>query len=129
MGIPQSLLRQSSYLAGCQVSIYGGFFYGLPLANMQVPHAGLLCNALIFPAVGNWVGNDLSLTFFLKPNQGNAGGPTKPVNIIHSMPKGTPLGQAVQKALSAAFPNVGVNLAISSNLVLNYDDHGILSKC
>jgi hypothetical protein len=123
-GIPQSLLSQSSYFTGCQVAIYGGFTEGLYLANLQVPHQGLLCNALVFPAVGNWTGTDLSLTFFLKPNQGNSGGPTKPVNIIHNMPKGTPLGQAIQQALSTAFPNVGVNLAISSNLILNYDDHG-----
>jgi hypothetical protein len=123
-GVAQNLVSQSAYFTGCQTTIYGGFTEGLWLANQQVPHQGLLCNALIYPAVSEWIGTDLSLTFFLKPNQGNSGGPTKPVNIVHNMPKGTPLGQAVQQALSTAFPGVGINLNISSNLVLNYDDKG-----
>jgi hypothetical protein len=123
-GVPQNLLSQSTYFTGCQVAIYGGFTDGLPLANMQLTHQGLLCNALIYPAVGDWTGTELSLTFFLKPNQGNAGGPTKPVNIVHNMPKGTPLGQAVEQALSTAFPGVAVILNISPNIILNYDDKG-----
>ena len=123
-GVQQNLVSQSSYFTGCQVSIYGGFTEGLPLANMQVAHQGLLCNALIFPGVSEWTGTELSLTFFLKPNMGNSGGPTKPVNIIHNMPKGTPLGQAIQQALSTAFPGVGINLNISPNITLNYDDKG-----
>jgi hypothetical protein len=123
-GVQQNLVSQSSYFTGCQLAIYGGFTEGLYLANQQVPHQGLLCNALIFPGTSEWTGTDLSLTFFLKPNQGNAGGPTKPVNIIHNMPKGTPLGQAIQQALNTAFPGVGVKLNISSNITLNYDDKG-----
>jgi hypothetical protein len=123
-GIAPNLISQAANFTGCQVAIYGGYTEGLYLANQQVAHQGLLCNALIFPSTGEWIGTELSLTFFLKPNQGNAGGPTAPVNIIHNMPKGTPLGQAVQQALSQAFPNVPVSLAISSNLVLNYDDKG-----
>jgi hypothetical protein len=123
-GIQQNLVSQSSYFTGCQLAIYGGFTEGLPLANFQVAHQGLLCNALIFPGVSEWTGTELSLTFFLKPNMGNSGGPTKPVNIIHNMPKGTPLGQAIQQALSTAFPGVGINLNINPNITLNYDDKG-----
>jgi hypothetical protein len=123
-GIAQQLISQSTYFTGCQIAIYGGFTEGLYLANLQVPHQGLLCNAMIWPSVGEWTGTDLSLTFFLMPNQGNSGGPTKPVNIIHNMPKGTPLGQAIQQALNTAFPGVGVNLNISPNIILNYDDKG-----
>jgi hypothetical protein len=123
-GISPNLISQSANFTGCQVGIYGGFTNGLPLANYQLPHQGLLCNALIFPSTGAWTGTELSLTFFLKPTQGNAGGPTKPINIIHNMPKGTPLGQAIQKALSTAFPGVGINLNVSPNLTLNYDDKG-----
>ena len=40
------------------------------------------------------------------------------------MPKGTSLAKAIQQALSTAFPNVPINLAISPNLVLVYDDKG-----
>jgi hypothetical protein len=123
-GIPQSVIAQSSYFTNCQLSIYGGFTDGLPLANLEVPHQGLLCNAQIYPCIGNWIGNELSITFFLTPSQGNPGGPTAPKNIIHNMPKGTPLSSAVQQALSTAFPGVGINLNISPNLTLNYDDHG-----
>jgi hypothetical protein len=123
-GIQQNLISQSSYFTGCQIAIYGGFTDGLPLANAQMAHQGLLCNALIFPGVSEWTGTELSLTFFLKPNMGNSGGPTKPVNIIHNMPKGTPLSQAIYQALYTAFPGVPVNAAISPNLTLNYDDKG-----
>jgi hypothetical protein len=123
-GIPQSVIAQSSYFTNCQLSLYGGFTDGLPLANLEVPHQGLLCNAQIYPCMGNWIGSELSITFFLTPSQGNPGGPTAPKNIIHNMPKGTPLASAVQQALSTAFPGVGMNLKISPNLTLNYDDHG-----
>lgn len=124
-GIPQSLIAQSSYFIGCQLSIWGGFFSpSLPLAELEVPHTGLLCNALIWPCMGNWIGNQLSITFFLKPSTGNPGGPTAPINIIHNMPKGTTLSAAVKNALSTAFPNIPVNINISNSLILNYDDHG-----
>jgi hypothetical protein len=123
-GISPNLISQSANFTGCQVGIYGGFTNGLPLANQQLPHQGLLCNALVFPSTSAWTGTELSLTFFLKPTQGNAGGPTKPINIIHNMPKGTPLGQAIQQALNTAFPSAGVNIKISPNLTLNYDDKG-----
>jgi hypothetical protein len=123
-GISPALISQSSIFTNLQLSLYGGFFTGLPLANLEASHSGLLCRALIFPCVGNWVGSDLSITFFLASTVSNPGGPTAPVNIIHNMPKGTPLSQAIQHALSTAFPGMPISVNISPNLILNYDDKG-----
>ncbi|HXB13972.1 MAG TPA: hypothetical protein VNZ45_18425, partial [Bacteroidia bacterium] len=105
-GITQSDISQATYLTGARIQIFAGFTEGLPLANNQVLHQGLICDGQIYPAFGNWTGNDLSLTFIIKPgNQTGIGGPTDPKNIVHNLQKNVPLSSAIQQALTTAFPN------------------------
>jgi hypothetical protein len=124
-GITPGDISQVTYLTGARIQVFAGFTEGLPLANMQVPHQGLICDGQIYPAFGNWTGNDLSLTFIIKPgNQSGIGGPTDPKNIVHNLQKNMPLSSALQSALSAAFPNSQFLINIKQSLVLNEPDQG-----
>jgi hypothetical protein len=124
-GIPQNIISQAVNFTNLGVRLYGGFTNGLPLANDQVIHQGLIANGLIYPAFGNWIGNELSLEFIIKPGDvSGSGGPTDVKNIIHNMPQGTPLSSAIQTALSTAFPNSSFIVNISNALTLNYPDQG-----
>jgi hypothetical protein len=124
-GITQADISQSTYLTGARIQVFGGFTNGLPLANDQVAHQGLICDGQIYPAFGNWTGNDLSLTFIIKPGtQSGIGGPTDPKNIVHNLPTGTPLSSAIQQALTTAFPNSTFLMNISQSLKLNQPDQG-----
>jgi hypothetical protein len=116
-GITQNLISQSTVFTGQRVQLYGGFTEGLPLANDQVIHQGLIADGQIYPAFGNWTGTDLSLTFIVIPgNASGIGGPTSPRNIIHNMPQGS--------QLSSAFPNSQFIVNISNALTLNAPDQG-----
>ena len=124
-GITQNLISQSTVFTGQRVQLFGGFTEGLPLANDQVVHQGLIADGQIYPAFGNWTGNDLSLTFIIIPgNPTGMGGPTDPKNIIHNMPQGSQLSSAIQNALSTAFPNSQFVVNISNALILNAPDQG-----
>jgi hypothetical protein len=123
-GIPQSVISESTYLTGMGIQLFGGFTEGLPLANDQVPHQGLLASGTIYPAFGNWTGNELSLECIITNIINGQGGPTDVKNIIHNMPQGTPLSSAIQSALSTAFPNSKFLVNISNSLKLNYPDQG-----
>lgn len=124
-GIPFSMVTQSSKFINCRLQMWAGYTNGLPLANIQVPHQGLILDGNIWPALGNWVLNDLSLEFFVTPGDpGGVGGPTNPKNIIHNVPANQPFSTSIKNALQTAFPNSTVNVNISQNIKLAYNDYG-----
>jgi hypothetical protein len=78
----------------------------------------------IYPCFGNWVMNNLSLSFIVRAgSSGGAGGPTNPKNIVHNMQPGMKLSDAIKNTLSTAFPNSKVNVNISDKLVLSNPDY------
>jgi hypothetical protein len=121
-GIPISWVSQASQFTGKNIKIYGGYTNGLPLANEQVKNQGLLVDGQIWPSYGNWISNNTSICFVIKPSDSGQGGPTDPKNIVHNMPTGTLLSTAIKNALTTAFPNSNVNVNISSSLKLTYPD-------
>ncbi len=72
-GIPIKLISQATNLNNCTLSLYGGMSKGLPLANAQVAHQGLLGSGRIYPAFGNWKLTDLTLDMMLEAIQAPAG--------------------------------------------------------
>jgi hypothetical protein len=125
-GITPQTISQASNFNNCRLQMWGGFSNGLPLANLQVPHQGLILDGTIFPCFGNWIYNELSLDLFvIRGDSSGIGGPTKPKNIVHNMPVGTPLSTAIQNTLQTAFPNSTINVNISDKLKLNYPDWGV----
>jgi hypothetical protein len=123
-GITPIQISQSSNFNLCNIAIYAGFTNGLPLADLETPKQGCIANGVIWPCWGNWIGNELSIEFNIKFGGDGVGGPTDQRNIIHNMPSGTPLGDAIKQALTHAFPGMSVNVNISPNLVLGYPDKG-----
>jgi hypothetical protein len=124
-GIPFSMVTQSSQFNHCKLQMWAGYTNGLPLANLQVPHQGLILDGEIFPALGNWIYNDLSLEFFVVPGSaGGVGGPTNPKNIVHNVPANQPFATAIKNTLQTAFPQSTINVDISQNIKLAYNDYG-----
>jgi hypothetical protein len=122
-GIPYTLISQAFNFNDNPISVSVGFTNGLPLANDQVPHQGNIVNGTVWVTLGNWIANELSIEFIITPG-GNVGGATSPKNIVHNMPVGTPLSQAIQNALTTAFPGFMVNVNINPVLVLTEPDQG-----
>jgi hypothetical protein len=128
-GIPLSQIAQSSKLFGCTVEVYGGMAEGLPLANIQVPHQGLLCKGTIKTAFGNWVGTDMTLDLMVTAGPpGTTGAPNNPKNIVHNWQANTPLSQSIDKTLKQAFPTMKRDIQISPNLKLAYPDIGFYNS-
>jgi hypothetical protein len=124
-GVTPQMISQASNFNKCRLQLWAGYSPGLPLANLQVPHQGLIMDGMIWPAFGNWIYNELTLEFYVILNVEGLGGPTQPKNIVHNMPAGQPLSTAIQNTLKIAFPNSTINVNISSALKLNYPDWGI----
>jgi len=104
---------------------------GLPLASLEVPHQGLLASGLILPAFGNWIGTEITLDLNL-PGGGKEdtklGSPNRPVNLVHNWPANTPLSQTLKQTLQTAFPKMKLNIQISDNLKLSYNDVGFYNS-
>ena len=125
-GVTPQTISQASNFNKCRLQVYAGFSEGLPLANVQVPHQGLIFDGPIFPAFGNWIYNELSLDLYALPGDvSGIGGPTNPKNLVHNMPAGTLLSQALRNTLSTAFPQASIIMNISDKLKLNYPDWGV----
>ena len=79
------MLGQASDLKKLPIKIYGGFWgggdnkYALPLAVEEAPYAGLLVSGTILTAMGNWIGNEMTLDIFIAGGGGAPkGGPETP---------------------------------------------------
>jgi hypothetical protein len=117
----KTLLNANSY-NNQPITVYGGMQAGLPLANPG--EAGLLVQGNIFPALGNWVGTDMTLDFYIGPPLGG-NNPGRDANIVHNWPANTPLSGPLKQTLQTAFPKLQVLMNISPNLKLPHDDRGM----
>jgi hypothetical protein len=104
------------------IQVFGGMQQGLPLANPN--QQGLLVQGIVFPALGNWVGTDMTIDFYIKVD--SKGSPTVggAANLVHNQPAQQPMATAIQNALQTAFPSFTANVKISPNLVRPNDEHG-----
>lgn len=116
-GVSIKDIEQASDLNGKDVSVFGGFQKGLPLANPA--QAGLLVKGSIFQAFGNWVGTEQSLDLIIYPKVGTD---ADPKNFVLDWKKGQKLSEAVKATLSTAFPEYAVELDIDDSLVLPADE-------
>jgi hypothetical protein len=125
-GIDPKLISQAQNYNNKRLQMWVGYSSGLPLANEQVPHQGLVLDGQIWPCFGNWIFNELSLEFFVVPGDTKGlGGPVNPKNIVHNMPANQPLSTALKNTLSVAFPKANIIMNISDKLKLPYPDYGI----
>lgn len=116
-GVPLIDLFQGSMFAGATITFDAGMGKGLPLANPK--QAGRIFQGTVFQSFGNWVGTEMSLDLVpIADIHNNA----NPANINFSYQANTNFGDAIQRAISAAYPSVsGVTVTVSPNLVFSYD--------
>lgn len=121
-GIPLQTLLNARNFNNQNIKIYGGMQQGLPLANPG--QQGLLVQGKVFPALGNWVGTDMTLDFNVAPGTGESNFGGKHANVIHNWGANTPMQQSIQQTLQTAFPSLTPNVNISQKLKLPYNDYG-----
>jgi hypothetical protein len=135
-GIPLAQISQSNNLVGKRIQVFGGMQKGLPLANPN--QNGLLVQGFIQQALGNWVGNDMTLDMFiataatpanlaLNDSADSALDDVVP-NIVLNWKANTPLAQAIEDTLTTAYPGFSVDIAISDDLVRAEDQWGFYSS-
>lgn len=112
-GVGLPMIGQAAQLAGQNFTLSAGMKQGLPLAKPA--QANVIATGTIYKSFGNWQGTNQTLDLVVYPSS--------LVNIAWKWPKGTSLQQAVQNALSAAFPTVkNYTFNISSGIVQDHDD-------
>ena len=113
-GLPLYFISQASNLNGKKIKVYGGMSAGLPLANPA--QQGILVEATIQQAFGNWQGTNQTLDMFIRPSDGGA---LSVKNLTLDWKNDTPMAGAVQQTLETAFKDQGfkVDVKISPDLV------------
>ncbi|HAT7488681.1 TPA: hypothetical protein QCH64_003588 [Enterobacter asburiae] len=124
-GVPVTMLRESTQLAGCQIDLTAGFTVGLPLANPG--QAGLILSGQIYNPYANWLGTHQSLNFIVNPSpllndKGQA------ASITLDGKKGENLKDVLTRALTAAYPGFTLDISISDQLVLAEDGVGVYTR-
>lgn len=111
-GISLAEIAQAADLNNFNVEVSGGFQKGLPLANPS--QSGVLFSGFIQQCVGNWIGTEMVLSFYVFPGQQpNA---TKPTNISFNWQQGSSFADAIRTTLTTAFPGYTVTVNVSGNL-------------
>ncbi|MGA7539949.1 MAG: hypothetical protein WBW93_14410 [Steroidobacteraceae bacterium] len=116
------MLGQASQLAGMHFSMSAGMYRGLPLATQQTPQAGVIAVGTILASYGNWQGTNQTLDLLVNPGspQNLFGTP-----VSFQWLAGTPLSDAIDAALSAAFPGFKIQVYIlDENFTLPNDEAG-----
>ena len=121
-GLPLKVLSQANNLNQKRIVVKGGMSPGLPLANPA--QQGILVEATIQQAFGNWQGTSQTLDMYFIPS---TGGMFAPRNIVLDWKKDTQLGVAIQNALQTAFKDeeYAVKAQITEKLVAYEDITGI----
>jgi len=78
-GVTFQQIKDTGFLIGKPIAVFGGMRPGLPIATAQAPKAGLLMQAQIIRAWGNWIGTEMSIGMTFAPagmssEQGGGGG-------------------------------------------------------
>lgn len=113
-GIPITMLRESTQLAGCMVYLTAGFSGGLPLENQN--QQGLILSGNIYNPYANWQGTHQSLNLIVNPSpllndRGQAS------SITLNGKTGDKLSDVLRGGLSTAFPGFTLDITISDKLV------------
>lgn len=105
-------IKQHNNFHNYGVKLYAGMLPGLPLADNQ-PTPGLIAQGYVQQGIGNWVGEQMAVTFvcywgiFSQQNPGP---------IVFRWAPGQSLASAIQQCLSKAYPNFKLNISISSTI-------------
>jgi hypothetical protein len=117
-GVALSDLQQAANYSGMQIIIRGGMQAGLPLANPA--QNGIILQGLVQQGFGNWRGTDERLDLLVN---GSIWTNNNPGNFSLNWPKNTSLANALQLALTTAYPGAPPpTIAIGSQYVQSHDE-------
>ncbi len=111
-GVSIEDLTHANDFRGSALSLYAGMSGGLPLSTAQ-PSPGLLINATVLGAFGNWQGTEQTLDLVINPS---AYSPDKPANLVFNWQPGQSFADAITLTLSAAFPNSTLSIHVNPAL-------------
>jgi hypothetical protein len=94
---------------------------GYPLADPS--QQGLLIQGAINQAFGNWVGTDMTLDMYIRPDL--VGDTTSAVNYSFTWAKGEKLAAVIARTLAIAMPDRKVSITISDARIAAADEPGI----
>lgn len=113
-GLPITMLRESTQLAGCMVYLTAGFSGGLPLENQN--QQGLILSGQIYNPYANWLGTHQSLNLIVNPSPLlNDRGQIASITLDGK--DGEKMSDVLRRGLTAAFPGFTINITISDKLV------------
>jgi hypothetical protein len=116
-GIPLQDLGQAQQFAGMTLELKAGMAApGLPLINPS--QAGTILKGTVFQSFGNWEGVEQTLDFVVIPGVYTTGNPG---NFLLDWPAGMQLSDALKQTFSVAYPGMPVDMNISTDFVLSYD--------
>lgn len=128
-GLPVSVLRQAVNLHLANITVYGGFVAGLPLANPA--QKNVILKGQIYSPYGNWQGVYQTLNLPVWPSNivDDLG---QPFTITMDGKKGDKLSDVILKSLQITYQNsaqkMEINVNIHQNLVLYEDWPAIFSS-
>ena len=97
---------------GSSLSLVAGMQGGLPLSTAQPP-PGLLINATVLGAFGNWQGTEQTLDLLINPSTYSQ---DNPGNIVFNWEPGQSFSDAITQTLTTAYPNSKVSVYINPAL-------------
>ena len=115
-GVSFQEIQQHNNYYNYGIRLYAGMMPGLPLANGQ-PTPGLIAQGYVERGIGNWVGEDMTMTLVCRWGIYSA---AKPGNIVFQWSPGQTLQQALQSCLSLAYPGFQITFQISDKLVTSH---------
>lgn len=113
-------LYQPQNFKGGALSLYAGMSGGLPLSAAQ-PKPGLLINATVLGAFGNWQGTEQTLDLVIIPSVYSE---DNPGNIVFKWQPGQSFADAIKQTLQIAYPESAVSVFVNPALAT---DQPILS--
>lgn len=115
-GVSYEDISTAANLNGAIIQIFLGMSLGLPLSSAQPQPPRLVIDGVVLQAFGNWQGTDVSLDLIVgPPSYGN--NVQNPANIIFNWLPDQPMAEAIELALSDAYPIAPIFTKISPNLV------------
>ena len=115
-GVSFEDIKQHNNFHDYGIRLYAGMMPGLPLANGQ-PTPGLIAQGYVEQGIGNWVGEDMTMSLVCK---WGIFSPDDPGNIVFQWKPGQTLAQALQACLSVAFPGFPIVIKISDQLTTTH---------
>ncbi len=108
-------LYGANNFAGAELSLYAGMVGGLPLSAAQ-PSPGLLVNAAVYGAFGNWQGTEQTLDFVIVPSTYTN---ENPGNIVFNWQPGQSFKDAITQTLNVAWPNSTATVIVNPSLMIS----------